>query len=222
MLSDTDIKKYLGKGIHIEPFEERYLSPIGYDFRVGEWAFSLRKRKEYDLKTRDRIVVEPGDTMVVRTLEWMSLSNEFGATIHSMVSLLTEGGISHISTTVDPTHNGHLLIQFHNQSIEPVILTYKRPFCTVCFYHMDSPSTLRTPHEESRHRLERKLIESAHKLPFYRRANFRKGFAGISITVVGGIAIWQFASGVDPTTIGATASVLGLICYIVFNFLRET
>ncbi len=221
MLSDTDIKKHLGNGLHIEPFDESCLSPIGYDFRVGEWAFSLRKRKEYDLKSPDRLIVEAGETMVIRTLESMSLSNEFGATVHSMVSLLTEGGISHISTTVDPGHKGHLLIQFHNQSVEPVILTPKQPFCTVCFYRMDSPATMRTPHKDGRLPLEHRLIESAQRLPFYRRASFRRGFAGVSIVVVGGIAIWQFASGVDPTTIGATASMLGLVCYIVFNLLRD-
>jgi deoxycytidine triphosphate deaminase len=137
MLSDTDIKKYLGNGIEIEPFVQTSLSPIGYDFRVGDWAFSLKQRKEYDVKTKGRVVVKPGDTVVIRTLESMRLSCEFGATVHSMVSLLTEGGISHISTTVDPTHTGKLLIQFHNQSVDPVVLCPKRPFCSVCLYNLD-------------------------------------------------------------------------------------
>jgi deoxycytidine triphosphate deaminase len=223
MLSDTDIKKYLGNGIEIEPFVQTSLSPIGYDFRVGDWAFSLKQRKEYDVKTKGRVVVKPGDTVVIRTLESMRLSCEFGATVHSMVSLLTEGGISHISTTVDPTHTGKLLIQFHNQSVDPVVLTHKRPFCTVCFYHMDSPAGMRSPHEQSRIRLEESLLRSAHKVPFHRRATIRSGAAGLSIIIIGSIAIWQFASGVDAATIGATASVLALISYIAFKeFFRGT
>jgi len=223
MLSDTNIVQNLKKGIDIEPYEERRLSPIGYDFSVGDWAFSLKKKREFDIKAQGRVVVEPGDTVIIETLESMTLSREFGATIHSMVSLLTEGGISHISTTIDPTHSGKLLIQFHNQSFAPVVLAYKRSFCTVCFYHMDSPATMNTPHKTSRITLKEALIKSADARspePFYKQARFKIIFAVCSIAVVLGVVILQFLNQIDPTIIYATASILTLVFYIIFNSLR--
>lgn len=161
MLSDTDITKHIDKGIKIKPYCDNQLSPIGYDFRVGEWAFSLKRRQEFDVLAKKSITVEPGETVVIETYESMELSKDFGATVHSMVSLLVIGGISHISTTIDPTHHGKLLIQFHNQSIDPVILEYKRSFCTICFYKMVSSATKITPHKSGRKGLKARLMESA-------------------------------------------------------------
>jgi hypothetical protein len=41
VFSDVDIRKALGKDIVIEPFTESSLTPIGYDFTVGEYVYSL-------------------------------------------------------------------------------------------------------------------------------------------------------------------------------------
>lgn len=41
VLTDVDIKKYLGKDIVIEPFNSDSLTPVGYDFTVGDFVYSL-------------------------------------------------------------------------------------------------------------------------------------------------------------------------------------
>jgi deoxycytidine triphosphate deaminase len=62
MLSDTDIKQQIeekkqnpAKGISIDPFEEKYLTPVGYDLRIGRKGFSWKNKREIDIKQQGLI-----------------------------------------------------------------------------------------------------------------------------------------------------------------------
>jgi dCTP deaminase len=56
VFSDEDIKKALEdyqnnpeEGILIEPFDKKYLTPVGYDLRVGRQGFSWKKKCVVDI-----------------------------------------------------------------------------------------------------------------------------------------------------------------------------
>lgn len=147
MFSDTDIRQKIEdrrndstKGISIEPFEEKYLTPVGYDLRVGVKGFSWKNKREFDIEQEKRIEIEANDTVVIETLESISLSKEVGATIHAMVSRAVLQGLSHISTTIDPGWTGKLLISIHNYQDRSVDIRFKDSFCTVCFFKVESES----------------------------------------------------------------------------------
>lgn len=138
MLSDVDIKTELGKGIILEPFEENCLTPVGYDMRVGAYGFSWKSRREIAIDKDGQIVIEPNDTVLIETYESVALSKQFGATIHSIVTIASAHGLAHVSTTIDPGWAGKLLVQVHNYRDSAVPIRFKQPFCTVCFYRMQS------------------------------------------------------------------------------------
>jgi dCTP deaminase len=140
MLSDVDIRIELqqNKGINIEPFDEDCLTPIGYDFRVGEKGFSWKSRCRVEVNERNPIKIEPRDTVVIETYESVQLSKQFGATIHAMATQVLRRGLSHISTTIDPGWTGKMLISVHNHRDTTIELEFKEKLCTVCFYKMQS------------------------------------------------------------------------------------
>jgi len=137
MLSDVDIRAELGKGISIEPFEESFLTPVGYDLRVGTYAFSWKNAREIRVDEKP-FTIAPHDTVLVETHESICLSKRFGGTVHSIVSFVSAHGLTHVSTTIDPGWEGKLLIQLHNYSERAIPLKFKEPLCTICFYKMES------------------------------------------------------------------------------------
>lgn len=141
MLSDVDVKKYLGKEIVIEPFSEDLLTPVGYDFTVGDFVFSLENgllqptNGSYDLSAKN--------TFQILTKESLWVSERIGGTFHSKVSLVSKG-LSHISTTLDPGWYGPLLITIRNNTDNTISMKSGAPFVTLIFSKLNSPTN--TPH----------------------------------------------------------------------------
>ena len=127
--------------IKITDFEEKCLTPVGYDLRVGEFGFSWKKRHFLNVGKEREIVIEPGDTVLISTLEDVSISRAVAGTIHSKVSLVSYG-FTHISTTVDPGWRGKMLIQIGNTRRIPLTLKYGDPFCTLVFYKTETPAEM--------------------------------------------------------------------------------
>ncbi|MGB3205860.1 MAG: hypothetical protein WBB28_12795 [Crinalium sp.] len=168
MYSDVDINEEIQArktdaklGIAIKPFNPNYLTPVGYDLSIGIKGFSWEKKSEIDIENEGKIEIEPNDTVVVETLESISLSKQVGATIHSMATRAVLQGLSHISTTIDPGWNGKLLISFHNYKDTSVELRFKDSFCTVCFYRVESESQVSLGRPPDRVDLWQNLIEVA-------------------------------------------------------------
>lgn len=151
LLTDTDIKELIctdevwedqNEKIHIHPFAEESLTPIGYDLRVGNLYSSASNAGPFKLKENDSIIIEPRDTALITTLETVDMPKDryISALILSKVSQVSKG-LSHISTTIDPDWNGHLLIAVHNNSKNKIELNFGDAFCTVVFFENKSPST---------------------------------------------------------------------------------
>ena len=141
MLSDVDVKKYLGKEIVIEPFADELMTPVGYDFTVGDFVFSIESglleptNGIYELQNKS--------TYQILTKESLWVSSKIGGTFHSKVSLVSKG-LSHISTTLDPGWYGPLLITIRNNTQGLIEIKQGDPFVTLIFSQLKSPTN--TPH----------------------------------------------------------------------------
>lgn len=228
MFSDTDIKQQIEerrnnstKGISIEPFEEKYLTPVGYDFRVGVKGFSWKKKREFDIEQERRIEIESNDTVVIETLESVSLSKEVGATIHAMATRVVLYGLSHISTTIDPGWTGKLLISIHNYRDSSVELRFRDSFCTVCFYKVESESKVPLGRPVDRDDLWQQLIEiSRQEKKKTERENMSRNiliFSLVTIVLVVGI----FISLKNPELGSALAAFIALLSPIVYDQLKQ-
>jgi len=150
LFTDTDLrtamctdKEWSDKDrIHIFPYEEECLTPVGYDVRVGNQYASAIEAKLYRLAQNDKVVIKPQDTVLITTLEniEMPVSRKVSAFITSKVSKVSKG-LSHISTNIDPDWRGNLLIAIHNPSTRTVSLNHGEAFCTLNFISNISPST---------------------------------------------------------------------------------
>jgi deoxycytidine triphosphate deaminase len=129
----------------IYPFDPAMLTPLGYDLRVGEQHMSLKRKKEFKLKPGGDLTLEPGETMLISTEEYVGLPKEqttLAALIESKVSLVSLG-LSPVSTTIDPDWEGHLLVALTNYQSYPITLLRGQPFCTVIFLEVKTRATKR-------------------------------------------------------------------------------
>jgi deoxycytidine triphosphate deaminase len=224
MLSDTDIRKQIEekrnnptKGISIDPFEEKYLTPVGYDLRIGVKGFSWKYKREIDIEQEKRIEIEPNDTVVIETLESVSLSKETSATIHAMATRVVLQGLSHISTTIDPGWRGKLLVAVHNYHDSSVELRFRDAFCTVCFYKVESESTAPLGRPVDRDDLWQQLIEiSRQEKKKKERENLSRNILIFSFIVIV-LSIGVLISVNNPELGSAVAGFLALISPIIYD-----
>ncbi|MFB0515598.1 MAG: deoxycytidine triphosphate deaminase, partial [Candidatus Neomarinimicrobiota bacterium] len=118
LLTDVDIQKALGKDIVIEPFSKDSLTPVGYDFTVGNYVLSLEQGL-LNPNHQGFYELPPKSTVQILTKESLWVSGRIGGTFHSKVSLVSKG-LSHISTTLDPGWYGPLLITIRNNIDKPI------------------------------------------------------------------------------------------------------
>lgn len=160
LLTDTDLKLLICKEedwsdknkLHIYPYEDSCLTPVGYDVRVGSYYASSMDADRYNIPhDKPYVTIKPGDTILITTLEniGMPQNHTISAFITSKVSKVSKG-LSHISTNIDPDWVGNLLIAIHNPSRNVVTLEYNEPFCTLNFIENKSPSTKGSEHPPGR------------------------------------------------------------------------
>ncbi|MDI6603454.1 MAG: hypothetical protein QME57_05140, partial [Patescibacteria group bacterium] len=150
LLTDTDLRSKIcsdknwkeGSKIHIYPFSEDSLTPVGYDLRVGNLYSSSLHGGPFRLEDNGRIVISPGDTVLITTLEKIGMPKDksISALIMSKVSKVSKG-LSHISTPIDPDYDGEPLIAMNNYSRSTIELLFGEPFCTIVFFENKSHST---------------------------------------------------------------------------------
>ena len=150
LLTDTDLRvlmcseqEWADKNkIHIHPFIEKNLTPVGYDLSVGDSYASALKPERIDINVGDRVTIKPGDTVLITTLEKIEMPQDrkISALVLSKVSKVSKG-LSNISTTIDPDWKGELSIPIHNLSKSSVSMGYGETFCTIVFFENKSAAT---------------------------------------------------------------------------------
>lgn len=150
LLTDKDIMKLRGKDIVIDPFDENGLTPVGYDFHIGEFVYSLddcRLLRPVD----GNYVLPPETTILILTREWLWVSKRIGGLFHSKVSLVSKG-LSPIATTLDPNWFGPLLITIRNNNKVEYRIPENSAFVTLVMFKAATP-TEKKPDKPS-HRID--------------------------------------------------------------------
>ncbi len=150
LLTDTDLRTRMcigqtwedGSKLHIYPFSESCMTPVGYDLRTGKLYSSSVHGGPFKLEDNGRIGVSRGDTVLIATLEKVDMPKDrsISALIMSRVSMVSKG-LSHVATTIDPDWEGNLLIAMTNHSRSTIELQVGQPICTVVFFENKSAST---------------------------------------------------------------------------------
>lgn len=157
LLSDKKIIELVKSKEIIKPFEERYVTPAGYDLRLGDEVFVYSKGNKMQLKEGDSVIIEPRDFVKIKTLERLKLSREYQGIIFSKVGLVSKG-LSHFGTKVDPGFNDNLVLTFTNLGNRPIEIRYGDPICCI------SLDTLEQPAEKDYYERKRDEKTSLHKL----------------------------------------------------------
>lgn len=119
MLSGDQLRIEMQQGnILICPFEKSQLTPLGYNLTASDFVFSTRRNILLDVKSNNSeryVEIPAGDTALVLSREYISVSSSIAGTFHSRVRTVSSG-FGHISTTLDPEWRGPLLIALNNPS----------------------------------------------------------------------------------------------------------
>lgn len=128
-----------------DPEFNHHITPVGYDLTLTDsyQIFSLTKGAYLEFEKsgsgRSYVSIPSGHTVSVHTSEYIAMGKNVGGLICSCVSLVRQGA-SHISTTIDPTWKGHLLLTFTNNSPIDMVLGAKEKIATAVFFYTNSPS----------------------------------------------------------------------------------
>ena len=148
MYSDSDIRKALDKEIVIYPFDEKDLTPVGYNLNPSDFVFSINSKKiiaanngYYDIAAHD--------TVLILTKEAIWVSKKIAGTFHSKVGVVSQG-FGHISTTLDPNWHGPLLISLNNPTDNMLKLPVNKSFVTLVLYRVTTPAEKQHDNRASR------------------------------------------------------------------------
>jgi deoxycytidine triphosphate deaminase len=134
LLPDHEIEARIkDKRLIIKPFSGK-TEPASYDLRMGNRVISITQGEETNLKDGDRVVVHPGELILIESLEEVGFPADLQGRICSKVSWLKKG-LSSIATKVDPGYGyptgWHLLLVFHHCGHEPIELSPGMPICSL-------------------------------------------------------------------------------------------
>lgn len=164
MLSRDNIRQAMADGkLKIFPFEEKSLTGIGYNISTTDFAFSINQGILLTIhqETRDNgimryVVIPPNDTVLFFSREYIEVDNTLAGTFHSKVTCVSKG-LGHISTTLDPTWKGQLLLSLNNPTSREVIFDLDKSggnIVTLLLYGMDTDVTGVNIHDNNKGRCE--------------------------------------------------------------------
>lgn len=145
LFRDRDWKQINGalgheRGFIIDPFNPLNLMPFSYDLSIGDEAFSCRLESRGSFAIGDEknaYKMEPGETVIVRTLEYIALHRCYSATIWPRFNFVREG-IFQSMVKIDPTWYGKLGIALTNLSPTEYPIWKGREFATLVLYELTS------------------------------------------------------------------------------------
>jgi deoxycytidine triphosphate deaminase len=125
--------------ILIHPFDRNMVGPFSYDLTIGDEAKLLRTGEEKNVKEEKKLRIDPGDTVLVLTQEYVGLPEKISGIVEPRARLLFDGLIV-FASKVDPTWHGKLAITIKNNSNTTQTLSYGEQFCTLIFNELDKPT----------------------------------------------------------------------------------
>lgn len=133
------------KSFIVHPFDPLNLTPFSYDLKIGDEAFSCRlpSRGSFPLGDDDdhAYKIEPGETVIVRTLEYIALPRCFSGTVWPRFNFVREGMFQSM-VKIDPTWYGKLGIALTNLSPTEYPIWKGREFATLVLYALTSETDI--------------------------------------------------------------------------------
>ena len=139
ILSDIDIKKSLEKkDLSIEPFEDKNLTPNGYDLSIDE--IFIKRTNEH---IRNGIAkIPPMTWFAISTKEYIKMGSQITSQLW-IRSTYARKGIMASFGKVDAGFHGTLTISCFNSNDEPLQIPIGDKFCQIVFENLASmPSEL--------------------------------------------------------------------------------
>ena len=174
MLSRDDIRLALTEGhLKIFPFESKNLTGIGYNLSTTDFAFSINQgilltihHKITDDGVERYVTIPANDTALFFSKEYIEIDHTLAGTFHSKVFRVSEG-LGHISTTLDPTWKGQLLISINNPTSKGIKFDLDKSggnIMTMLLHKLDSPVTGDNIHDNNKGRCELLIAHFANPL----------------------------------------------------------
>jgi len=137
LLADADIRRYLAKGeILIDPFDERNLTPNGYDVSIAEVVIPTVPGRSETGPVR----IPPGTRFAVSTLESIRLGRHVAGQIWLRTTWARRGVIAAFGM-IDAGFSGTLTFGAFNGSSETLDVPIGDRFAQVVFLTLDSPAS---------------------------------------------------------------------------------
>lgn len=163
VLSRDDIIRAIRDGsLEVYPLDPRNLTGIGFNLSTTYFVFSLTKGallpvlEEITTQGKEHCVYVPaGDTVLLFSREYIAVDNTIAGTFHSKVSCVCQG-FGHVSTTLDPTWQGQLILSLNNPTKKAIKLNLDKPgnIVTMLLYALDTPVTGPDIHDNNRGRCD--------------------------------------------------------------------
>lgn len=139
ILSDVDIKKFMENNeLGINPFNEKNLTPNGYDLSIDE--IFIRKSNQH---IKEGIAVIPAMTwFAISTKEFVKMGPQITSQLWIRSSYARKGVLASFGK-VDAGFHGTLTISCFNSNDDPLEIPIGDRFCQIVFENMESiPSEL--------------------------------------------------------------------------------
>jgi len=135
ILSDSDIlaRRAAGQPI-VSPFEERCLTPNGYDLRVAE---VLVPDVSADVQKEGKVVVPPGMRFLVSTVERVAMPPDVCGSLWLRSSYARRGVFGSFGK-VECSFEGTLTVGGFNASRQPLEVPIGDRFCQLVFERLES------------------------------------------------------------------------------------
>lgn len=142
VLSDLDLKRILDneEGIIILRHREKSITGVGYDLTIGFIRDSATGKIPETITDEDntiRYTLLSGHRYLVISKEFLYLSSQYMATLHSRGSYVLKGIII-TSTTIDPNYIGCITGSLFNCSSEPIYIKKENQFATMVFHKLNT------------------------------------------------------------------------------------
>lgn len=129
VLSDKDIMEGMMTGyLGISNFDEKCLTPNGYDLRISEIKLTGSK----DAVRKGTVTIPPGTLFYISTMERVRLPDDMCAQLWMRTTWIRRGVMATFGK-VDSGFDGTLTVGAFNASSEPLELPIGERFCQIVF-----------------------------------------------------------------------------------------
>jgi len=175
ILADHEIERLLGSVLI--GTEEKYINPNGIELRLGSHIRFHSTGEEKELGSESFLKVNPGETVVISSLEKIDFTEDTVQTIYPnsmLMGLITptttmmREGISQVSTKIDAGFRGILNWALRNGSTKDLIIQHGEPIFKLTIFLLDAdevPKLSYGERETDSYQDANSVVRSARRIP---------------------------------------------------------